>query len=150
MFFTINSRCVDFIFAISSIADFEYTVNLIGCDPGAKSRTLKSFTFLTSIPGSAPIALDISEPFLVTNKTLFPTFLLLPLSLDCPERDFLDSNLVVSCVSFNESNIFEISLAFDTPSISSETIIGNDSIPSTLCPLNSTSSFDAVAAIAET
>jgi len=72
--FTINSRCVDFIFAISSIADFEYTVNLIGCDPGAKSRTLKSFTFLTSIPGSAPIALDISEPFLVTNKTLFPTF----------------------------------------------------------------------------
>ena len=42
-----------------------------------------------------------------------------------------------------------ISLVLETDSISSETTIGNDSIPSTLCPLDSTNSFDAVAAIAE-
>ena len=119
--FTINSRCVDLIFAISSIADFEYTVNLIGCEPGAKSSTLKSFTLLTSTPGNAPIAFEISTESFVTNKTLFPTFLLLPLSLDCPERGFLDSNLSTSCVSFNEFNIFKISLVLETDSISSDT-----------------------------
>ena len=73
--------------AISSIADFEYTVNLIGCAPGAKSKILRSVTFLTSTPGSEPIAFDRFEASLVTNNMLFPTFLLLPLSLDCPERD---------------------------------------------------------------
>jgi len=80
--FTISSRCADLIFAISSIADFEYTVNLTGCAPGAKSRMLRSVTFLTSTPGNEPTAFDRLEPSLVTNNTLFPTFLLLPLSLD--------------------------------------------------------------------
>ena len=87
---------------------------------------------MTSTPGNAPIAFDNSVESLVTNNTLFPIFLLLPLSLDCPERDFLDSNLFASCVSFSESKTFVISLALETNSISSETIIGNDSIPSIL------------------
>jgi hypothetical protein len=43
----------------------------------------------------------------------------------------------------------DTSLVLETDSISSETTIGNDSIPSTLWPLDSTLSFDAVAAIAE-
>jgi len=82
----------------------EYTVNLIGSEPGAKSNTLKSLTFFTSTPGSAPIAFLKFEESIVTNKTLFPTFLVLPLSLDCPERIFLDSNLFTSCDNFSESN----------------------------------------------
>ena len=97
-----------------------------------------------------PIAFEIFEESLVTNNTLVPTFLLLPLSLDCPERTFLVSNLLTSCVSFNESNIFDTSFVLEIDSISSETIIGNVSIPSILCPLASTRSFEPVAAIAAT
>ena len=85
----------------------------------------------------------------VTNNTLFPTFLLLPLSDGFPERGFLDSSLLTSCESFRESNTLEISLALEIASISSDIMIGNDSIPSILCPRDSTRSFDAVAAIAE-
>ena len=37
---------------------FEYTTNLIGDPPGARSSTLKSFADLASTPGIAPHAFD--------------------------------------------------------------------------------------------
>ena len=55
---------------------------------------LRSFTLFASTPGSAPIAFDMFDASFVTNKTLFPTFLLLPLSDGFPERAFLDCNLL--------------------------------------------------------
>jgi len=68
--------------AISSIAPLEYTVNLIGSEPGDRSKTLKSLIDLASTPGIEPHALLILVASFVTNKTLFPTFLLLPLRED--------------------------------------------------------------------
>ncbi len=89
-------------------------------------------TDLASTPGSEPHALFVFLESFVTNKTLFPIFLSLPLREDFPVLVFLVCNLSTSFESFRDSMTLDISLALEIDSKSSDTIIGNDSISSTL------------------
>jgi len=57
-------------FPISFNALFEYTTNLIGAPPGARSKTLKSLAAHASTPGIAPHACDNRFEFDTTNNTL--------------------------------------------------------------------------------
>src|SRR5579875_470146 len=147
---TISSRWGDFNFPISSRAPFEYAVSLAGLAPGARSSTLRFFASTTSAPRIEPHAFDRFFASFTTSRMLLPTFVLLPLNCGLPERRLsLFSSLSRSSVTCNESNIFASSFDFETDSIWSETMIGNDSIFPKLWPRIFTNVADEVAAIAE-
>src|SRR3989344_2681397 len=126
-----------------------HTVSLPGTAPGASDSALRFFASITSIPSIFLAALHIFPAFPMTISTLFAFLYFLPLFFPFPALNFLFCfALSTSSIKPSFSSISVTFLVLSICSSLSSTIIGSSLFPS-LWPLFFTSSFIAVAAIAD-